>query len=212
MIARNRLLHVGSIGSQTEFLVLAWKTDRLRLDRSQTFWLSATPTRPGTHGAFDTGPHLAMVADFTRTTRSGPGLRVVNTHVGHSPFERGRAREVLRMLVDHPLRSGRRIDILLGDLNATPDNALIRGLLAPRVAQPGLRDAWTEARVRSGPSTTYHWARPQRDFLPLRIDYVFLRGPVRANAARVEGRAHGGAVASDHDALIVDLEIDDTAD
>lgn len=204
VLAASRFLFVGTIGSPAELLVIAYRPDRLDLEGSDTFWLSPTPTKPGSHGPLDTGPHVALVADFDR---HGRPLRVVNTHVGHSPLERPRGAAVLRRRLDPD--HDRVAQILIGDLNATPDNPLVRTLRADTPEAPGFRDAWLEATRRSGPAETYHWSRPARDFLPLRIDYVLLRGPLRARAARVEGRARNGAVASDHDALIVDLDLID---
>ena len=197
-----RLALVGTLGVPSELLVLASKRDHLQRGRSQTMWLSSTPLRPGTHGRFDTGPHIVLLADFIGP--DGQSLRVLNVHVGHSPLERSRAAQVLRRILDPSFVQRQ---ILLGDLNATPDNPLLSQLHAPRPLKSGFRDAWVESERRSGPATTYHWTRPARDFLPLRIDYVLLRGPVRAIDARVEGRQRGDAVASDHDALIVDLEL-----
>jgi endonuclease/exonuclease/phosphatase family metal-dependent hydrolase len=196
----NRLALVGSIAPPEEHLVLAYRPDRLRLVESGTLWLSTTPRKPGSHGPFDTSSHIALVTTFTRVGDGGP-LTIVTAHVGHSPLERSRAARILRGAIDGPMHGDPRI--LLGDLNATPDNPLLRDLLAG-----GLRDAWTEAASRSGPATTYHWSRPQRDFFPLRIDYVLVQGAVRVVAASVVGKSRGNAVASDHDALIVDLALD----
>lgn len=221
-IVGQRLALVGTMGVPEEHLVLAYRPDRLRLVDSVTMWLSPTPLRPGSHGTFDTGPHIALYTRFYRIG-TGDGLVIVTTHVGHSPLERSRAARVLRGVLDSQMTGAPQI--LLGDLNATPDNPLLGELRADGVRPSplfkddkhfvrrlptdplakGFRDAWTEVPRRIGPATTYHWSRPQRDFLPLRIDYVLLRGWVQATSARVVGRSWGKVVASDHDALVVDV-------
>jgi endonuclease/exonuclease/phosphatase family metal-dependent hydrolase len=201
----SRLTLVGSIATLPERLAIAWRPERLQLVSTRTLWLSPTPERPGSHGRFDTGPHIAFAAVFVRIPQ-GDTLTVVNTHVGHSPLERVAAARVLRGWLDR--RATGSAQLLLGDLNATPDNPLLRELgQVGADGASGLRDAWLEAPVREGPAETYHWSLPGREFFPLRIDYVLLRGPVRALEARVIGRTRGEAVASDHDALVVDLEL-----
>jgi endonuclease/exonuclease/phosphatase family metal-dependent hydrolase len=201
-----RFMFLGSLGVPNEHLALAWRPDRLRLVETRTLWLSETPNLAGSYVAFDTGPHIAFVASFERIP-GGKRVTVMNTHVGHSPLVRAQAARGLRAGLGECLP--RESQVLLGDFNATPDNPLVRALTASdRESAPGLRDAWLEAPQRDGPSATYHWSRPARNFLPLRLDYVLIRGAIRAERARVIGRARGDVVASDHDALIADLVLD----
>lgn len=136
--------------------------------------------------------------------RPGAWLHVFSTHLHHKgggPSDALRvtqAREVLSFLGGHapgPL-------LLMGDLNADPDDPALRALGAA-----GVRDSWAEARPGVAGGTNSDGRR--------RIDYVLWQEPARPaiSGVRVLGAwLHGpntaaGEMISDHHALVVTAEV-----
>ena len=114
----------------------------------------------------------------------GASLRVLGTHLQWDREDErlAQARAVTATLDDRPT-------LLLGDLNTTPGSATYEHL------GTRLDDSW--ARVGDGEGHTFDVELP-----PRRIDYVWVGGGVRALGARVLP-----SPASDHAALLVDVEV-----
>lgn len=134
-----------------------------------TIPLRVTPVQTRAGGSHEPRGALVTVA-YTRLGR----LQVINTHLDalasdeYRQQEADRLRDILRerLVTGTPLMLG-------GDLNATPDSAVIAKLLGF-----GLRDAWTECGQGSG--FTFPSDRPVK-----RIDHLFLTGMLRCTDARV---------------------------
>lgn len=121
----------------------------------------------------------------------GP-VRVITTHLGVMRGQRNRQLDPLLgvdwiggVSADQPL-------VLMGDFNAVPYSSVYRRIT--RV----MRDA---TRFRGGRGATF----PSR-FPMLRIDHIFIGGPVRPQGSRVHDSALS-RLASDHRPLYVDLEV-----
>ena len=146
-------------------------------------------------------PHLLH---WVRAEDARDATRVAffNTHLGLLPW---RAREGARRLLDAIAAEadGRR-DVLTGDFNSTPRGITLRTLLFdPGTGEGRYVDAWRTARERSGPDWTFHAGFGVGG---PRIDYVLVRPGTEVASARViPGRA-GTRLASDHCALVVELE------
>ena len=195
--------YVGGYHNLNERLVLAWRPDQLRLVEQRTYWFSPTPTKPGSRDPFAFEPRIAQLGVFVRTSH-GDTLTVVNVHPGHSPSADVAIAELLRGVLDARWNGGPQL--LLGDFNASIDRPRLGLLLVGgEHGVPGFRDAWAEAPIRTGPEGTFQWGMADRSRGDLRIDYVFVRGPLRAVRAETRGLTQGKLVASDHDAVIVDL-------
>jgi len=146
-------------------------------------------------------PHLLH---WVRATDARDGTRVVffNTHLGLLPWRaRAAARRLLAVIAGE---ADGRLEVLTGDFNSTPRGVTLRTLLLdPGTGEGRYVDAWSAAPERSGPHWTFHGG------LGLggpRIDYVLVRPGTRvAGAAVIMGRA-GTRLASDHCALVVELE------
>ncbi len=142
--------------------------------------------------------------EVTVTTAPDVGcrpLRVVCTHTeAYDPVTRDHQRdELLAVLPPGPL-------VVLGDLNAPPDQV---GITA------GLSDAWLDAgRPDTGPEAATSGQDPDLanpvSALSERIDYVWVRGP-RVLAASRFGAADadrvGGLWPSDHAGVCVELDL-----
>jgi endonuclease/exonuclease/phosphatase family metal-dependent hydrolase len=192
---------------QNEHCALFYRSDRLALERHDTFWLSTTPDVPESQSWGAAFPRVATWAALTdeRTDRS---LVVVNTHLDH---DSARARrESARLL-------GRRVDalagqgpaVVLGDLNVPPGTPPYRRLVDPD--GPALRDAlYDSAQPHHGPVATFNGfgAAVQPG---ARIDYLFVRGPVAVRRHGTLTDRWDGHFPSDHCPVVADVRIRDDA-
>jgi endonuclease/exonuclease/phosphatase family metal-dependent hydrolase len=115
--------------------------------------------------------------------------QAITTHLDASAGDEYRQQEAdeLRDILRRRLATGTPV-MLGGDMNATPDSAVIRKVLGF-----GLRDAWTECGTGEG--LTYPASKPVK-----RIDYLFLTGTLRCTSAHVIDTQ-----ASDHRPLLVSV-------
>jgi endonuclease/exonuclease/phosphatase family metal-dependent hydrolase len=196
--------YVGGYGNLNERLAFLYRPEKLELVTQRTFWFSPTPLEPGTRGPFEFEPRIAQLGVFTRLP-GGDTLVVLNVHPGHSPAAHASSAALMRAALDAHWHGA--TQILLGDFNAAESSERLSRLRDPGAdGRPGFRDAWLEAPTRSGPAGTFQWGRAKRGG-DLRIDHVLVRGPARVGHARTLGRTRGELVASDHDALVIDLEL-----
>lgn len=195
--------YVGGYHNLNERLVFAYRPEKFRLVEQKTWWFSPTPTKPGSRHPFSFEPRIAQLGVFVQLP-GGETLSVVNVHPGHSPANDVAIAELLRAILDRRWNGGPQI--LLGDFNATVDRQRIALLMVGGArGMPGFRDAWEESPVKTGPAGTFQWGHPDRGRGDLRIDHVFVRGPLRTVRAETRGVVRGNLVASDHDAVVVDL-------
>lgn len=125
--------------------------------------------------------HAAIAAPFGR-------LDVYNTHLDASTDDTYRIQEIAAVLAAAAAGTSRFV-VIGGDLNATPESAVLR---ATRAA--GRRDSWQECG--KGPDATYPDVAPVK-----RIDYVLLTDAFRCRTARVLDQR-----ASDHRPVLVTLD------
>lgn len=161
------------------------------VESSETRWLSATPTRPGSRG-WDAD--LPRVLTLVRLHRGAARLGVANTHFDH----RGAvAREHSAALIAEWLTDeADRPWVVLGDLNAVPDSPPLRLL-----ADAGYTDALP---VDAG--GTEHTFSGSTD--RTRIDYVLTGPGVSVSAAWISHHCPQGRLPSDHWPVLADLMID----
>ena len=120
--------------------------------------------------------------------REGRGVYVFNTHWDHES-QPARERSATLMLERIRGRKHQRDPfILMGDLNATPDNPAIRTLLGSALfSDPGKLEI----------ASSSHWSPELRPGSP--IDYIFTSKSLRAPAFEVESNPGvDGHAASDH--------------
>lgn len=185
-------------GHADEHMGIVYRRDRLRLLRHGRFWLSPTPSRPGSLGWGATLPRMANWGVFE--TRATPRWRflLLDTHLANRDSEDAVARQRSAALIARRLPAlahGLPI-VLTADLNAVPDSAAHRRLTAL------LTDVWEQAELRAGPAGTFH------DFTGVpgdRIDYILVRG-FRPVSARVLTDHDGARYPSDHFPVVADLD------
>jgi len=195
---------VGRESGGNEFSALFYRTDRLELLDHHTFWLSDTPTVPGSRGWDAALPRIVTWARF-RDRTTGDSLFVLNTHFDHEgeAARRKSARFIAEAV--EGWAKGAPI-VVMGDLNArvgSPPYEVLTG--RDSVASSPLRDAKTVSeQPHHGPLSTF--SRFQPAVIPEhRIDYILV-GP------EVEVRRHGhlnekwdGAYPSDHLPVLAEL-------
>ena len=172
-----------------------------RRERFQSVECGTAQVLPLT-GVPSTGtPHLV---NWMRVTDPVDGTRLAlfNTHLGMLPWK---AREVALHLLDVIAgEADGRLEVLAGDFNSTPRGSTLRTLLLdPATGKGRYVDAWSAARERRGPGFTFHAGL---GVAGVRIDFVLVRPGTTVSRAEVMLGRSGSRLASDHCALVVDLE------
>lgn len=180
-----------------EFSAILYRTDRLELVESGTFWLSPTPEVAGSKG-WDTA--IERVATWARFRDRRTGCRVLhlNTHLDHMGEQ---ARQEGARLIRRRLASlaGGLPVIVTGDFNTTPSSFAYR--IMTRDTIPGaiapLGDAFSSSRTgHYGPTsswTAFKAIEPGR-----RIDYVMVSRDVDVLAHGILSDSWDGRFPSDH--------------
>ena len=148
----------------------------------ETLPLPVTPVQARAGGSHE--PRAALITVVR--TRLGR-WQAITTHLDASAGDEYRMQEADRLRDILRIRQAMGTPLMLGgDMNATPDSAMIQKVLGF-----GLRDAWAECG--EGDGFTYPASQPVK-----RIDYLFLSGTLRCTGARVIDTQ-----ASDHRPLLV---------
>jgi endonuclease/exonuclease/phosphatase family metal-dependent hydrolase len=182
-------------GHADEHMGLFYRRDRLRIVESGDFWLSDTPSVPGSISWNHLYPRMVTWALFE--TRSGRRrFYVFNTHLPYrAEDEEARNKGAALLLARIDAMAGGTPVVLTGDFNTTP-NSRVHALLTTRFA-----DAWDSASRRSGPAETFHNFTGTAD---RRIDWILLRG-FTARYVRTVTDHRGALQTSDHFPVIAEL-------
>jgi endonuclease/exonuclease/phosphatase family metal-dependent hydrolase len=178
-----------------ERCAILYDARRLALVRWVTRWFSDTPDVPGSVSWGEPPPRVATLAWFAE--RDGcVRFAVANVHWdGASAAARGRSAEALLEWIDDGLPW-----LVVGDLNATADDASLRRLLAA-----GLRDPLGRLGAGGpGAGTHHHWDG-RTDWT--RIDFVLVTKQWRVRSAAVVHDPVGGRLPSDHWPVVASLEL-----
>ncbi|MDP1820843.1 MAG: endonuclease/exonuclease/phosphatase family protein [Acidimicrobiales bacterium] len=156
-----------------------------RLVRGRTTWFGEGLQRPGMRWE---GASFARLVTSVRIELTGGGaVEVANTHLDErSGARRGRSAEQLLASLDPTMPQ-----LVLGDLNAAPDDPLLA-----RFAAAGLRDV-----LRDDPRGTIHQFTGRRD--GRRIDYVLVGPSFDVVDAAVRNEHVGRLLPSDHWPVVV---------
>ena len=189
-----------------EFSAIFYRTERLALLGTGTFWLSPTPEVPGSKGWDAAIERVATWARF-RDRRTGCVYVHLNTHFDHigEQARQESARLIRRRLTalasDVPA-------IVTGDLNTDPQSVAYRifvhdtiaGALAP------LRDGFVVSRdPHYGPTST--WTAFKAIEPGRRIDYVLVSPSVDVLSHAILPDSWDGRFPSDHLPVIAALRV-----
>ena len=187
-----------------EFSAILYRTGRLTLLDSGTFWLSPTPEVVASKGWDAALERVATWARF-RDRASGCSYLHLNTHFDHmgEVARQESARLIRRRLAE--LARGLPV-VMTGDLNAVPSSLAYRTLTRDTVAGAiaPLDDAMSKSRSgHYGPTSTWTAFRaiePGR-----RIDYVLVSAPVTVLTHGALPDSWDGRFPSDHLPVLASL-------
>ena len=189
-----------------EFSAILYRTDRLELLESGTFWLSPTPEVAGSKG-WDAA--IERVATWGRFRDRSSGCRYVhlNTHFDHIGEH---ARQESALLIRRRLAAladGMPV-VVTGDLNSDPLSAAYRVFVHDTIARATgpLRDGFRVSRDGNyGPTSTWNAFKaiePGR-----RIDYVLVSPQVSVMSHAILPDSWDGRFPSDHLPVIAALQV-----
>ena len=192
-----------------EFSGIFYKKDRFTRVEAGSFWLSATPEKPGTtfYAAPDAVPRIASWVRLV-DKHSSREFFVLNMHWDHIdvPARRQSARLVRDRLVE--LAEGLPA-IVMGDLNAqeqSPEVAELRGGRGAigRQLADSYRTVYPEREAEE--STFNHWRGTQEGS---RIDFILHTDDFTPLEAAIVRTAYDGRWPSDHYPVTATLRLDD---
>jgi endonuclease/exonuclease/phosphatase family metal-dependent hydrolase len=196
-----------------EFVPIFYRRDRFELVESGTFWLSETPTRPGSRTWGNTLPRICTWA-VLRDRRVGRMIRVYNTHLDHQSQEsRERSAALIAADIQSRVQPGDSV-ILLGDLNAGERSRVLR-FLTGKLASP-LEERLPDPAGWAGLVDTFRYVEPDAAFAGTfnawrtgpeaergdKIDYVLVDPSLTPVRAFIDRSRPGGRHASDHWAVV----------
>ncbi|MBE6594020.1 MAG: endonuclease/exonuclease/phosphatase family protein [Ruminococcaceae bacterium] len=143
-----------------ESALIGYRKDRFELLSFENFWLSATPTIPGSRYGFDQSccPRITSAALLKLRTASTP-FWFVNTHLDH---EGKLARVLGAMQIMQFVSSKAEPCVITGDFNALPDSPEIKLIVENK--------DYPIVEATSKVESTFHAFSPK---LRGKIDYVF---------------------------------------
>lgn len=181
-----------------EFAPVMFRRDRFEMLDSGHFWLSPTPSKPGSVGWDAALTRMMSWVLLRDRLRASGEVLILNTHFDHRGKQaRAESARLIRRHCEDSARDGRSV-VLTGDFNATEDDEPYRLLLAPATgATPQLIDSYLEVHaVRSADELTYHaWEGGTSGG---RIDWILHSPDLKAIAAEINRRSVAGRFPSDH--------------
>jgi endonuclease/exonuclease/phosphatase family metal-dependent hydrolase len=181
-----------------EYAAILYRSDRLTVDTSGTFWLSDTPEVPG---SASWGNHVTRICTWGLLTdrRTGAQFAAFNLHLDHESQpsrEQGAALVMRRM----PALAGDRPTILTGDFNAGEDNPAVAIVLTA-----GMRDTFRALHPDARSVGTFNGFTG--DSTGPKIDYVFASPRWEILDAAIGRSRPGGRDASDHFPVTATLQL-----
>jgi endonuclease/exonuclease/phosphatase family metal-dependent hydrolase len=195
---------VGRRSGGDEFSALFYRTDRLELLDHHTFWLSDTPTVPGSKSWGAALPRIVTWARFLDRT-TGDSLFVLNTHFDHES-EEARLKSARFIAEAVPGWAKGAPIVVMGDLNARVGSPPYEALTGRDSAATGpLRDAKTVSeQPHHGPISTFNRFQPA--VVPeFRIDYILVGPDVGVRRHGHLNEKWNGRYPSDHLPVVAEL-------
>lgn len=187
-----------------EYSAIFYDTTRLQLLKSETFWLSETPTVAG-HIGWDGACTRIVTWGKFRDKKTNKLFFHFNTHFDH----RGKVarRESAKFLLQqvHNI-AGNNPAIITGDFNAVPSDEPIQ-IIVDTNNPLHLTDSKSISKIpHFGPVGTFNgWHSGEMEDQP--IDYIFLKGKFNVKKHATISESWEGRYASDHFAVYSEIEI-----
>ncbi len=148
-----------------EFSALFYNSEKFKLLKSSTFWLSETPTVPSK--GWDAAYSRICTYGLFENKSSGKKVWMFNTHFDHRGFEA--RRESTKLIVEkiNEINSKKYPVVFMGDLNLEPNTNPIKYL------SKNFIDSKYASKIVFGPNGTFNgfdFSKP----VTKRIDYIFV--------------------------------------
>jgi endonuclease/exonuclease/phosphatase family metal-dependent hydrolase len=182
-------------GNNGEYSAIYYKKNKLKLLKSETFWLSETPKKPS--AGWDAALNRIVTYGVFSTVNSNKKIVVYNTHFDHMGKQ---ARENSAKLILHHIKANnfsKEQLVVMGDLNAAPKEAPIK-LLSNH-----LEDAFTTSLLKK-PLGTFN-AFNIHSKLVKRIDYIFTKNLAVVEHRHIQKKLPNGLWPSDHLPVLIDI-------
>jgi endonuclease/exonuclease/phosphatase family metal-dependent hydrolase len=182
-----------------EYSAIFYDTTRIFVIKSETFWLSQTPTVAGSKG-WDAAITRIVTWARMKDKKTGKEFFVFNTHFDHMGKE---ARKESAKLILNKVNeiAGVVPSIIMGDFNARPQDEPIK-ILADKSGPLHLIDTKEiSMSPHYGPLGTFNGFRSKEvDDQP--IDFIFIKGKWKVNSHATISQTWEGRFASDHFAVM----------
>lgn len=188
-----------------EFSAIIYRRSRFKPTQTSTFWLSETPTLPGSKGWDAAYPRIVTWARF-RDLKTNKTFFHFNTHFDH---QGGRAREEsTRFLLKQIEKiAGTQPAVVTGDFNFRESTTAYEILTDMPKGKVGLRDARYISRYRHhGPTSTFNEFKA---LIPeMRIDYILVNGRVQVLQHGTLADTWDGRFPSDHLPVLAEMALE----
>lgn len=193
-------------GSEDEHCAIFYKEKEVECVNHGQFWLSETPAKANSISWESACPRICTWGEFRILHEPFHHFLVYNTHLDHVSQQ---AREQgIRLILEQIMHDSNKDlpVILMGDMNASPDNNAIQLLRDnPVMKDKGLklRDAYSI--LEKPPGATFHNFQGNEEGEP--IDYIFVSANVKVLETKIDRHVVNGGYPSDHYPLLVKLMI-----
>jgi endonuclease/exonuclease/phosphatase family metal-dependent hydrolase len=190
--------------SRGEFMAVFYRRDRLEPLSYENYWLSDTPTIPGSHTWGNNFPRMVTSVRF-RDRLNGGELLFVNTHLDHE-VQHSRERSAALILERLAWMPAEIPVILVGDFNVDAGNPVYLLLTGPG----GFTDSWVAAGNPDTLGTFHGFKGVAAAKATPRIDWILLRGAVDVLSTEIITDSRNGQLPSDHFPVIARLNFAST--
>lgn len=188
-----------------EYCPIFYNKTRLALLDSSTFWLSETPSEPGSKSWDSSLPRIVTWARF-KDRRTETTFTHFNTHFDHRGRE-ARAESAKLLLEQIQKISAGGPSVVTGDFNCPPGSPPYRILTSGREDLPGLRDAYLQSNRPYGGTQTFNGF--SEEFRPgSRIDYILVSHTVDVSRIGTIAERWDGRFVSDHYPVLAEIRLE----
>jgi len=185
-----------------EYSAIFYDTTRLQLLQSQTFWLSETPTVPGSKSWDAAITRIVTWAKFN-DKKTKKIFFAFNTHFDHlGKIARRESAKIILSKVNEI--AGETPAVITGDFNSEPTDEPIQVIMDKNNPLHLIDTKEISLTGHYGPSGTFNgFKSKERNDQP--IDYIFIKGMWSVLKHATISQTWGGRVASDHFAVLATL-------
>jgi endonuclease/exonuclease/phosphatase family metal-dependent hydrolase len=187
-----------------EYSAIFYDTTLLQPLQHETFWLSQTPTMPGSKSWDAAITRIVTWVKF-REKKSGKMFYAFNTHFDH--IGKVARRESARMLIQKVKEiAGNTPAIITGDFNAKPSDEPIQVITNPGDQLHLINSMDISSNPHYGPTGTFNAFGP-KEVSDQPIDYIFLKNKWNVLRHATISQTWNGLFASDHFAVLATLTL-----